>query len=71
MKKYKVQCVGCGKMIDDNGQFYTEEGDSYCDKCAAIMQEVCCCCGEKDQTWNMSCTSQDEMYCERCATAIA
>jgi hypothetical protein len=69
MKKFQVQCESCGKLIADNGPHFNEEGDSYCSACAAILQETCSCCGKNYNTWNMTCTSQDEYYCETCATA--
>ena len=71
MAKYYTTCASCGKRIDDNTSPCDEEGNSYCDKCADVMQSVCSICGNTDYLWNMTSTSQDEIYCEHCATAIA
>ena len=68
-KEY-TQCESCGKKIAENGPYTTDEGHAYCSACAKVLKETCSVCKKKFNTWQMTGTSHNEYYCEKCATAI-
>ncbi len=64
-----TSCQVCGCRMRELTAHVTQENEAICHACADDMALPCHCCGESHHMWNMTCTSQDETYCETCATA--
>jgi len=66
----ETTCNSCGKKIDDNKSAVNENGDCFCKACTKLMSATCCLCKVVKPMWEMTCTTDDKIYCEKCATAI-